>query len=840
MTDTQKILEALQSGNFNFNQLIQLDDFKWVLKSILDTGENEEWKADLIEFINSDSSDNASTFFYNMLPFVRFIDESDKVAAFTAPDHRIYMNAPKGFGVGKAEYKWEFIYYHECLHQLWDTFDVEKNIIKQFGSCDHEVLNIAADCVINDFLHVNKKMPYPIDGLVSPEFIMEHYGVEYDRKRDTQFGLYEKLMKVVDKIKADQPPEQPGGTIKPGKINKVNTPPGGGGGGQDKNYPPEFVRGWTDAIKDVLNKKVDPLTYVPKTPVTLYDQGYNAAMDKIRKGIVDGIDVPASQGGDGGTPPKSNLPEIPWDKPAMPKPQNPQGGQGGKGGSGSSGKNDPQEQADNAQKSANDAQQAADDAELAAAEAQSSGDKSTADRASSAASKARQAAQEAQDAADKAQEAAAKGDAAAANRESKRAEKKASDARSAADEAKNEANKSDGKGDGADAAESARQASDVADHAAERAETAAGESGSSKAKSAAAKAKKAAEESRDAADKAMDAAMDGNDELAKKEAKKAIEKAKEATEAANDAQAETDKANGKKQIKGKEGKSSSNDTSGPGGYQHGYDGWKDLNEPTSDYWKKLGDDEIKKHVSKISGAFGDFVRKCKLSETEEKKEGVVVRARKSAAWNKALEKKVDAYVYQRVLNKRRETEPTYSRIKRGSRPIKFGEPIQPGIKIKEDKLNINVAFYIDRSGSMGQDSVDSCFSLAYQISDRIRKEYKHERVVGDIGMKYFAFNSYMEEIQRGKTVSCGGTTMSVKEILEEIEKQTGNYLINIIITDLETDINKSAVTALVKKMPGMFFIISNQAQHEAECRDIERICKGKFVFIQSNSDWSMG
>ena len=40
------------------------------------------------------------------------------------------MNCPKGgdANVGKDDLIWEFIYDHECLHQLWDTFGVEKDI----------------------------------------------------------------------------------------------------------------------------------------------------------------------------------------------------------------------------------------------------------------------------------------------------------------------------------------------------------------------------------------------------------------------------------------------------------------------------------------------------------------------------------------------------------------------------------------------------------------------------------------------------------------------------------------------------------------------------------------
>ena len=559
--DIGKILEDLNSGNFNFNKLIQLEDFKWVLKSILDSGaDNAEWKADLIEFINSDSKNATSMFFYDMLPFVRFVNEpANDSAAYTTPDHRIWMNAPKGFGIGKEDYKWEFIYYHECMHQLWDTFDVQKNIEKQFGSCDQMVLNIASDCVINDFLHVNKNMPYPTDGLVTPEFIKQKYGVEYDRSRDTQFGLYEKLMKVADQINKNQPPQQPNGD---------------GNGQQGKS-------------------------------------GQNGQGQGNQQGNQKGNQKSGGQG----------------------KGQN-QGQQGNGGQNGKSGQN--------------------------------------------------------------------------------------------------------GQGQG--------------------------------------------------------------------------------------------------QGQGQDG--SNGNGQGNGGNVDKYSGTGDIgNEPTSDYFKRLGDQTVKKYSGKITGAFGEFVRKCKTSTTEEKHEGVVVRQRRGAAWNKALDRKMDTFIYQQVIATQREVEQTYHRLKRGTRPVKMGEPLNPGVKIKDDKLNITVAFYIDRSGSMGDQSVGRCFSLAYQLSDKIRKNYSSEKVVGEIGFRYFAFNDYMKEIPKGQTVSCDGCTMSLKDILSFVEENTSTDLVNIIITDAEFTIEKQPVVQLVKKMPGMFFLIANQPK--PECEDIERTLKGKFVYLQAGSDWEM-
>jgi hypothetical protein len=244
-----------------WNKVIQLDDFRWVLKSILEIGDqNSEWKADFIEFVNSDTADAQSSFYYDMLPFVRFTDEGHNVGAYTSPDHLIWMNAPQGFGIGTQDYKWEFIYFHECMHQLWDTFGVEDNIKKQFGECDHELLNIASDCVINDFLNRSKKMPYPVDGLVTPEWLKSNYGVEYDPKMDTQFGLYEKLLKVKDQIKKDQPPQQPnqdekGKKHEGGERKQPPTNPSGPNQQPDMKSE-DYVRGWNQAMEDYKSGKI--------------------------------------------------------------------------------------------------------------------------------------------------------------------------------------------------------------------------------------------------------------------------------------------------------------------------------------------------------------------------------------------------------------------------------------------------------------------------------------------------------------------------------------------------------------------------------------------------------
>ena len=185
------------------SSLLKSDDFYETLQSILNINDgNEEWKDDLICYINDSSLNNDDKFFYDMLQFSRFVEEGADSVAYTDPDHIIYLNAP-GSIFGKNMPFWEFIYDHECLHQLWDTFAVG-DAIKADRSVEynHYVLNLASDCVINDYLSVIRRKKEP-PGLINAEYIKQNFGIDYDRKKDTQYTLYKKMMKVVDKLMKD-------------------------------------------------------------------------------------------------------------------------------------------------------------------------------------------------------------------------------------------------------------------------------------------------------------------------------------------------------------------------------------------------------------------------------------------------------------------------------------------------------------------------------------------------------------------------------------------------------------------------------------------------------------
>ena len=161
----------------------------------------DDFRVRLIEYINDSSNENDDMFFYEMLEFVRFLDPKSDSIAYTTPDYKISLNAPCD-KIGESIRKWDFVYDHECLHQLWNTFKVGDEIKKAGIEYKHELLNIASDCVINDYLRDIRRKDAPEIG-VYPEVIKEQFGVDYDRKNDTQFSLYVKILEAYNKNHID-------------------------------------------------------------------------------------------------------------------------------------------------------------------------------------------------------------------------------------------------------------------------------------------------------------------------------------------------------------------------------------------------------------------------------------------------------------------------------------------------------------------------------------------------------------------------------------------------------------------------------------------------------------
>ena len=181
--------------------LDEYDEFRYTKTSLLYAAEADgdlNKRVKIFDYI--DDENNEGTFYYDMLEFFRFLDPSEPDTkghiAYTTPDHLLYFNAPNEYITNPRELaQWDFVYCHECLHQIWDTFAVGEKIKKDGLEYNHRLLNIAADCIINDFLRrIEKKVPF--ENGIFPETIEEQFGgIKYNPKKDTQYSLYVKLQK---------------------------------------------------------------------------------------------------------------------------------------------------------------------------------------------------------------------------------------------------------------------------------------------------------------------------------------------------------------------------------------------------------------------------------------------------------------------------------------------------------------------------------------------------------------------------------------------------------------------------------------------------------------------
>ena len=687
------------------NSLLDTKEFAKVKENILLCKDGkEEWKADFIEFANDDCDNSDLSFFFDCLPFVRFlVDPSEEHVAFTTPNQRIYLNAPYVKFIGESKTLWEAVYFHECLHQLWDTFGVAKEIKKTLGEdkYDHALLNIASDCVINEFImnNMHRKMP---SNLIDAKYIKDQCGVEYERAKDTQFSLYCKLLDVKEKVM--------------------------------KNMP--------DKYKDA-QQEGDPC-------------------DNQSSGSQ------SQQGGQQG-----------------------QQGKGGQGGQGSQNNIDDmsgEEAAKDAQKSANQAQAAADAAQKAADAAKEAaangGDQKAADKAQEAADKAKEAADKAQEAADDAAEAAENGDDETAKQKAKEARDAANQAKQAANEAGNQTQKAAQGADG--------ESKETAEKAAKEAQgQGQGENGQD-------------------ADQSNGEGNDGEHDPGEK-----------------------GNPSGTKQI---------DHTNGPHTLEDFFE--EDNADEETNQMAKENLDNYKKRIDGITGEFIGKIKNC-FKDIEKARDGkgykTFAKAQGASKWDLDFKKIVDAYIKNQISRKKREMEPTYARPNRRAGYVKYGEPIKKGVKVKEDKLNISMTFYIDKSGSMWGEDLDNATKLAYGISDAIEGKHKHEKkVIDKFDFGFYTFNENIQKIKKNQKVVSDGGNMSFEELLDVMKKHSINDMINVIITDAGFPINVSKTVKFVEDMNGLFVFVTNMNQNEADYREVEKKApKHNFKYILADRHFDL-
>ena len=355
----------------------------------------------------------------------------------------------------------------------------------------------------------------------------------------------------------------------------------------------------------------------------------------------------------------------------------------------------------------------------------------------------------------------------------------------------------------------AQRAQDAADKA--KAEKGAG---SKEAKDAQA----AADKARAAADKAKRARSENGAKKAAKEARQAAE------EAAKAAGIDHDQAGG---------------GWGSGTYTGGTEAEKDLDNlerKEIDKITKRAEGYIKKAKGRISGEFGKFIRKCKVS-AELRESGLAVTVNKAKAnWKKLTYNAIDAYINNQVFQKKREWKSTYSRPKRGSGIVRMGDPIEMGRIPKEDKLDIPIGFYIDKSGSM-YSTIDRASKAMYSIAQDIKKDWYHEKIIGEMDFSFHAFDTKMHELKVGQVPPASNDNMTLADILGFIASRPKKDLINIIITDGQYDINDAQMAAYFKTYDGIMIMVIDNVN--AKMKALEQKFKGKFVYVQADNDFTL-
>ena len=668
--------------------------------------EHTDDRAFLVDMMDTWSSDDHDTFFNDMLCAINFIRSKEHIA-YTDINRIISLNYPCDEAVVPFDddrfMRWYFIYCHECLHQLWDTFEVGDKIKQEGITYNHMLLNIASDTIINDFLaYINKShKKEPLKGW-NPKVLKNEFGIDYDRKVDTQFTLYKKLLEVAPE-KIEKAQEKYGGEIEPKEVRKSNqqAPGGGNGGGMQQKHSDEYKKGYSDAIKDVVDKKVDPLTKKPLPETDDYNKGYNDAIAEIKQGLEDGIEIMDGPSGGGGSN-NSDLPDIPW---KMPKDKNKSNNS-----SSSSDKNDDNNNDDDkegpscscsksASNSCDSAQDSANKAKQAASEAQDKADKASGTekkKLQKEADKKKKLADKAQNEADKAKEAADKAKEAEENGDEKGAEKAMKDAQKAADNAQNAAGEAMDKSAG-DYAKDADSYAKEAEEAAKEAKENASKNGSKSAKEAAKEAAEKAKHAKEMAKEAKEAANRGD----KDGAKAAANSARSDRDVAKGLSSVSDNANDDKNDNSDDGSSSA------GGLQKGPGGKSGSNVDSEvvEHAKRLAEQAVQKARKDPDGKLKDFLDKCK-SSYKLKQEGLAMNSmRGSSSWKKEVPLMARHFV-KRKLRSRKEYRSTYSRIRRGERAftdadLRNGRIIQQGREEIKNKIGFDISVFIDAMSASG-------------------------------------------------------------------------------------------------------------------------------------------
>ena len=406
-------------------------------------------------------------------------------------------------------------------------------------------------------------------------------------------------------------------------------------------------------------------------------------------------------------------------------------------------------------------------------------------------------------------------------------------------------------------AKEAKDAANNAQKAAADAKDKADKSGSkedkdvaNKAQDAANKAQDAANKAQQAADKADQAAQNGDAEEARNQAKEARNQANNAKNAAN--QGNQGNQGNQNRDKNSDENGEADQDSWSGGEMTDKDkGPEKMSDDETDIWDCRDivnplQDEFK---GKITGICGDFLSKTKtgmdeIAEIARKKKGGAAKIKTYAqrakpSWDIALNELINEYVEDMIDDKEAEMEETYMRPNRRQGEIRYGKDfLKPGEQVKEDKLDITMTYYIDKSGSMSGGKLENAFKAAKLFADCVMKNNEDESVVGDFEYKYYAFDEDFHECKPNQIPRASSGNVDFNEILEYIHKHSLNDMINIIITDAQFPINPRKCIEAIRQTQGLFIVVANNSSNQSDFNEIEKELDGKFHFLLADVDFT--
>ena len=364
-----------------------------------------------------------------------------------------------------------------------------------------------------------------------------------------------------------------------------------------------------------------------------------------------------------------------------------------------------------------------------------------------------------------------------------------------------------------------------------------GDKDASTKKDAAKKAQEHAAKAEQAAQEAADAMANGDMERAEKAAQKAEEEAQKANEAAAKAGVYNNKNNG-------DSRNSSNNPTKPDKPQAG-NGPSDPPDPFD--WDQWDNEEAQKErtkafkdlADKMTGSIGTFNKKCKESK-KGNKNGIAVKTYGSkTSWDVKVFHAVKTYVAQKIFEKKKEMKRSYSRVKRGSGFVTFGQPIQPGKIRNKDKMLLSINFFTDCSGSMSSgDAITNALNLTYAVADKIAKMYGRDPVIAGTAFKYYVFNTTLTEIKYKKMVPASGNTFEFEKLLKNIKDKGANAMVNMIITDAGF-FGIGDLSSFFKDVDGIVILITNSYRARNEFQDIEKKFNKQFIYIESDANFSL-